>query len=163
MILLLLLACQPVVRDADNDGVPTDLDCDDTDARYALPRPWALDGDGDGYGDATHSVRACAPPEGFVGRSGDCDDHLATVHPGAPERCGGGDEDCDGEIDEPDAEDATAWFTDADGDGAGDPASEVAACRAPDRGHPDRGGLRRRGSRRVSGAGRGLRRGGRGL
>ncbi len=37
------------------------------------------------------------------------------------------DDDCDGEIDE-DAEDATIWYSDADGDGAGNPLTPVPAC-----------------------------------
>src|SRR2546423_13280020 len=43
----------------------------------------------------------------------DCDDHDATVHPGAPEVCDGKDNDCDGFADN-NAVDATTWYPDLD-------------------------------------------------
>ncbi|MCB9600128.1 MAG: hypothetical protein H6722_01820 [Sandaracinus sp.] len=54
------------------------------------------DADGDGFGDdtVTMSVRGCVPPEGFVGRPGDCDDTRGSTHPGARELCNGVDDDC---------------------------------------------------------------------
>jgi hypothetical protein len=61
----------------------------------------------------------------------DCDPNDGAVFPGAPERCNGIDDDCDGEVDES-AEDATTWYTDADGDGAGDPLEPITACAAPE-------------------------------
>jgi hypothetical protein len=60
----------------------------------------------------------------------DCDDARATVNPDAPELCDGLDNDCDEAIDE-DAEDASAFYADADADGHGDPASPTVACEAP--------------------------------
>ena len=61
----------------------------------------------------------------------DCDDHDASVWPGADERCNGADDDCDGVVDEADAIDAPEWFTDADGDGHGDPGLPTRACAPP--------------------------------
>lgn len=62
----------------------------------------------------------------------DCDETDPTVHPGAEERCGGGDEDCDGEVDEPDAAGARAWYTDADGDGLPGTELHPRTCTQPE-------------------------------
>ena len=59
----------------------------------------------------------------------DCDDNDAAINPSADETCDGLDNDCDGVADE---DGGTAWFTDADGDGHGDPATETLSCAAPD-------------------------------
>ena len=70
----------------------------------------ADDADGDGYS-------ACT----------ECDDGDAAVFPGAEEVCNETDDDCDGEVDVG-ATDATTWYTDADGDGFGDPDAPVDDC-----------------------------------
>ena len=59
----------------------------------------------------------------------DCDDQDALIHPGAAESCDGLDNDCDGEADE-DA--GGTYYTDADGDGYGDPAGVMQACERPE-------------------------------
>ena len=85
------------------------------------------DFDGDGY----------LPPS-YGGE--DCDNHDASVHPGAEEVCDGIDNDCDETVDEPDATDAIEWYTDHDGDSYGDQSvSPVRSCEAPED-HVDRGG-----------------------
>jgi len=77
-----------------------------------------LDNDHDGYG--TTSRCLCEPsglytaPEG-----GDCKDSNASVHPGAIEACNSVDDDCDGQIDEADAEGCREFFLDRDQDGFG--------------------------------------------
>ena len=59
----------------------------------------------------------------------DCDDGHATVNPDAVEVCDDLDNDCDGTVDN-EATDAPTWYTDADGDDHGDPATAEAACGA---------------------------------
>lgn len=90
------------------------------------------DADGDRYGDPGSTVLTCAPAEdGYVEGAGDCDDADDAVNPSASEVCNGVDDDCDGDVDGPDALDATLWYTDVDGDGYGDPALTELACDAP--------------------------------
>jgi hypothetical protein len=58
------------------------------------------DADGDGYGDASETLEACAQPPGYVTNTSDCDDNDPNQYPGAQEICNGEDDDCDGQIDE---------------------------------------------------------------
>ena len=69
--------------------------------------------------------------------TGDCNDAVAAINPGAAEACDAGsvDEDCDGNADDADTGGATGktnWYTDADGDNYGATASAaVLACDRP--------------------------------
>ncbi|MFH1468615.1 MAG: MopE-related protein [Pseudomonadota bacterium] len=113
------------------DGV--DDDCDGAvDEDDAIDAPtWYPDHDLDGHGDDGHTQVGCAQPEGWVAAGDDCDDHDASVHPGADETCDGEDDDCDGTVDEGDAIDAPTWYADTDADGYGDPAAPQPACTQP--------------------------------
>ncbi len=117
-----------------NDGCPTDPNKTDPGACGCGTPDVAIsvypDGDGDGFGDASAAAVpafACAIPSGFVTDHSDCDDSLASVHPGAQEICGNSiDDDCDSLIDEHDApsivyvdDDFAALAYGADPDGAG--------------------------------------------
>jgi len=113
------------------DGADNDCDGDTDESDAADAATWYLDGDGDGYGDATTTAPGCEPPSGHVADDTDCDDGSADTNPGADEVCDGVDNDCDGDSDEDDAVDASAWYADADGDGYGDAESSVLACSAP--------------------------------
>jgi len=62
----------------------------------------------------------------------DCDDENPAIHPEALEACDLVDNDCDGAVDEGEAEGATVWFMDGDGDGFGDPGVSFIACSAPE-------------------------------
>ena len=149
--------------DADRDGFDSDAercggdDCNDAtylvnpdapeicdgldnncDGQADLPEPanpptWYADGDGDGYGDPDVTEADCTAPDGYVNNGLDCDDGRTLVRPGAIETCDGQDNDCDGEVDEDDAQFAPDWWRDGDGDGFGNPTSAViTACNAPD-------------------------------
>jgi len=105
-----------------------DDDCDGTvDVGATDESIWYGDADGDGYGDSSSTNIACSAPTGYVADDSDCDDGDATVNPGATETCNSVDDDCDGDIDE-DASDATAYYSDGDGDGYGDDSSVTYDC-----------------------------------
>jgi hypothetical protein len=94
---------------------------------------WYRDADGDGFGDAADALAACSRPEGRVADRMDCNDTDDQVFPGAPERCNGRDNNCDGTIDAGgDATDAPLWYADGDGDGFGDPSRPTRACQPPE-------------------------------
>lgn len=57
----------------------------------------------------------------------DCDDTNPTIHPFAPEICDGLDNDCNGLVDDG----GTIYYTDADGDGFGDPSTGMLTCTPP--------------------------------
>ncbi len=107
--------------DDDCDGFTDEDDAVDAATFYT-------DGDGDGFGDASSPVTACAVPSGATETGGDCDDAEPSVNPAAEEICEDGrDNDCDGtantcrllgELDDADAASAT-WTGEATGDGAG--------------------------------------------
>ena len=155
--LLLLFACAgapqaPRPADADRDGVPDQADCapgdpavhpgaldfcdhgdNDCDGQVdedATVSTWYADWDADDYGDAAEPIRGCDPPDDAVLVTGDCDPNDGAAHPGAPERCNGRDDDCDGSIDE-EPRDRDDWYHDTDGDGWGDAATVRADCDDP--------------------------------
>ncbi len=112
------------------DGV--DTDCDGTVDEDSTDAPtWYGDGDGDGYGLLTDATTACDAPSNTVAWGTDCDDGDASISPAAVELCDTVDNDCDHAIDEDDAEDASTWYADTDGDGLGDPDSSTTACEVP--------------------------------
>jgi hypothetical protein len=118
------------------DGVDNDCDSliDDEDDSVTGRAMWYADNDGDGYGDPEDHLPACEQPSGRVDNLRDCDDTNPAVHADAEEICDGVDNDCDGLIDDEDdsVTERSTWYTDADGDGFGDPATGAEACEAPD-------------------------------
>jgi hypothetical protein len=110
------------------DGL--DNNCDGTvdDPDVVTWTDWYADVDNDHYGDPDISMSACAEPRGFDDDATDCDDADAEVNPAALEQCDELDNNCDGRVDEPEGEGITTWWTDADGDGEGDPAAPVRSC-----------------------------------
>jgi hypothetical protein len=98
--------------DDDCDGVVDPDDAVDS-------ATWYADADGDGFGDAESSMMGCIGMDGYVADDMDCDDMDAAVNPDAAEVCDGIDNDCSGDIDGADAEDAIVLYEDNDGDGFG--------------------------------------------
>jgi len=92
---------------------------------------WYVDDDGDHFGDPSRPRQACKLPRGHSATAGDCDDTRGSVHPESVEVCNGLDDDCDGAVDEPDADDAFTWYPDLDRDSYGDVSDPVDACYQP--------------------------------
>ena len=115
-----------VCDDLDND---CDGQTDESDAVDAVS--WYNDADEDGFGDPQVSTLGCAAPSGFVEDATDCDDGDGAVNPDATEVCDLWDNNCDGDVDEDSASDATTWYLDYDGDDFGTSFYTVVACDAP--------------------------------
>jgi hypothetical protein len=113
------------------DGVDNDCDGEIDESGSVGELTWYRDADGDGFGSAGESVRACTEPEGYVSVATDCDDTDGAVHPGAAESCDGLDDDCDGSVDEGSPASAPLWHLDADGDGYGSELATMRACSVP--------------------------------
>jgi large repetitive protein len=99
-------------------------DCDDGDSAYS---PGAVESDCTDPNDYN-----CDGSSGATDTDGDgyfaceeCNDRDASVSPGAVEVCNEVDDDCNGATDE--GLDVS-YYTDSDGDGYGDPATEILAC-----------------------------------
>jgi len=116
------------------DGI--DNDCDARTDEDAIDAPeWFADVDGDGFGDPDSTTRACETPSGYTDQARDCDDLDPDIKPTAPEICDTIDNDCDELVDDADPDldlsSGGTWYTDGDGDGYGDAASDVSACVQP--------------------------------
>ena len=125
-----LLACEKD-PDADADGSPASLDCDDENPNInpsatelcdgvdndcdgliddaddevseASLDSWYSDLDGDGFGASRQGEKACDGPPDTVNKGGDCADDDPAIYPGAAEVCDGLDNDCDGVSDDLDS------------------------------------------------------------
>ncbi len=102
------------VHDADGDGVPCDVDCDDGDGEVGR---YYADPDGDGFSDGSTPVAACSDGPDVSAELGDCDETDPDVNPDAQETCNGLDDNCDGTVDEGLL---VSRYPDADGDSLGD-------------------------------------------
>ncbi len=103
-----LIATSGDCNDSNSDIYPTadeycngvDEDCDLAIDEGLIFFTYYQDNDGDGYGNPSVTVNACAPPAGYVLVSGDCLDSNAAANPAATEVCNGINDDCDGFLDE---------------------------------------------------------------
>lgn len=89
-----------------------------------------LDSDSDGYGLANDTQCLCnaeVPYSSVI--SGDCDDSVASISPGQQETCDtSDDEDCDGQVDEPNADNCVFYHYDFDGDNYGIGSDSMCLC-----------------------------------
>ena len=117
------------------DGLDNDCDgsADDADSNTdpITMDTFYEDFDTDGYGSNTITVLSCNAPAGYVSDSGDCDDANIAINPSVDEQCDSVDNDCDGQVDEPSAIDASVWYLDHDGDTFGDVGFQTVSCAAP--------------------------------
>jgi hypothetical protein len=77
------------------DAVDDDVPVDDVPVDTCVPATYYADEDGDEHGDATVTMDACTPPDGYVAVAGDCDDDDERRYEGLAEVCDGIDNDCD--------------------------------------------------------------------
>jgi len=106
-----------------------DDDCDRSiDESATDATVWYRDRDEDTWGNADVTERACAAPDGYIARAGDCDDGNDDRFPFNPEVCDGIDNDCDTAVDE---EVLTTFYLDADRDTWGVDGETVEACTRP--------------------------------
>lgn len=69
----------PITCDADGDGTPTHLDCDDDDASIQNEIEYYLDSDGDRLGDPSNSTSVCSHsvPTGYAPNNKDAADNIS--------------------------------------------------------------------------------------
>lgn len=117
------VACGGADCDDDDAGAfPGNLEACDEEGRDEDCDPVTLGPDADGD---NHYPEDCC---NGASCGGDCDDDRPGVNPSAVDGCGGGDEDCDGDIDE---EPDSTYFRDQDSDDWGDDAETLASCSQP--------------------------------
>ncbi|MCK6519799.1 putative metal-binding motif-containing protein, partial [Myxococcota bacterium] len=85
------LVCQQDAQPSTEVCNGSDDDCDGA-VDESVATIFYRDGDGDGYGSAIESLRACSLPSGYVTNNLDCDDARFSVRPGGAEVCNGLDD-----------------------------------------------------------------------
>jgi hypothetical protein len=113
------------------DGIDSNCNgtLDDQDASGCLT--YYRDADGDAFGVDGDTGCYCGPTGAYLAlQGGDCDDASPLVSPAQIEACNGVDDDCDAELDEPDAKGCTDFYQDDDGDGYGVAATKCLCAAA---------------------------------
>jgi len=111
-----------------------DDDCDGTidEENASGCSTYYKDGDGDGYG-IDKSKCLCAGVYPYTAtKKGDCDDGNKNANPGMKEKCNTFDDDCDGVLNEENAEGCTVYYRDNDNDGYGKSNDTKCLCAAVD-------------------------------
>ena len=87
-----------LLPDADGDGSPLRVDCDDADPANFPGNPEICDGQDNDCDGFIPIDEADADSDLWSICTGDCDDSDAAIHPSAPETCDPIDSDCDGSL-----------------------------------------------------------------
>ena len=123
--------CDTIDNDCDGDVDDDDSIVDTSAGSVSV----YTDVDGDGYGDPSTLTEACGLPTGAVTIPGDCDDTNLAINPAASEICDSIDNDCDGDIDDDDANldtsSTSTWYPDIDSDGYAALVGSVVQCEQP--------------------------------
>jgi hypothetical protein len=78
----------------------TDATTTDETTSGCVEKTYYKDEDMDGFGKTDQTMEACAAPDGYVEKPGDCADKEAAVNPSVEETCNQIDDDCDDHTDE---------------------------------------------------------------
>jgi hypothetical protein len=115
------------------DSIDNDCDGEVDEDNTSDGTTYYADTDEDGFGDANTTIITCdaTAPTGYTTDNTDCDDNAATANPDGTEVCDELDNDCNGDVDESTATDATEWYQDSDGDGLGNTEVAATSCNAP--------------------------------